>query len=143
MNSVKPKNPLLWIKYRLLEWRWDRVLRKSGHRTWESYLHWNDPDFYLPGYTVRDQFCGYPYVAKVDYRKLPTRFEPMWGPIEYCDEILEWCNRYCRGKYRNHWERVIIDHAGQYLPNGIGGTDELFFGFKDERDYLMFTLRWS
>lgn len=96
-------NIFKFIKYRFLEWRWDRVLRKSGHKTWESYLRWNDPDFYLPGHTVRDQFFGYPHVATVDYKKLPIRFDPLWGPVEYCDDILAWCNRYCRGKYRSHW----------------------------------------
>lgn len=143
MNNVKPKNPLTWIKYRYLEWRWDRVLRKSGHRTWYSYLRANDLDFNLSGYTVRDQFCGYSYIATVPYWKLPTRFDPMFGPIEHCEHMLAWCEKNCRGKYRNHWERVIKDHAGQYLPNGIGGTDELFFAFKDERDYILFTLRWT
>lgn len=44
----------------------------------------------------------------------------------------------------DHWlycSDVTVEE--QYLPNGIGGTDELFFGFKDERDYIMFTLRWA
>lgn len=143
MNNVIPKNPLLWIKYRYLEWRWDRVLRKSGHRSWEQYFRINDPDYYAPGYTVKNQLFGYPYIHKVNYQSLPIRFEPMFGPIEHCTEMLVWCEKNCRGKYRNHWERVIMDHEGQYLPNGIGGTDELFFGFKDERDYIMFTLRWG
>jgi hypothetical protein len=143
LNDIRPKNPLTWIKYRYLEWRWDRILRKSGHHHWESYLRYNDPDFYAPGYTVRDQLHGYPHIVKVDYEKLPYRFDPLWGPIEHCELMIEWCNTNCRGKYRNHWERVIMDHAGQYLPNGIGGTDELFFAFKDERDYIMFTLRWG
>jgi hypothetical protein len=143
MNDIRPRNPLTRIKYKFLEWQWDRVLRKSGHSSWLHYFCWNDPDFYYLGYTVQDQFCGYPYVCKVDYTKLPTQFDPMFGPIQHCGKMLEWCNTNCRGKYRNHWERVIVDHAGQYLPNGIGGTDELFFGFKDERDYIMFTLRWG
>lgn len=143
MNDLRPKNPILWIKYRLLEWQWDRVLHKSGHRSWLHYLRANDPDFYYPGYTVKDQFFGYPYVAKLDFAKLPTQFNPMFGPIQNCEKILDWCEQNCRGKYRNHWERVVVDHAGQYLPNGIGGTDELFFGFKDERDYILFTLRWG
>ena len=142
MNDIRPKNPLHWIKYRYLEWQWDRVLKRSIHTTWEAYFRWNDPDFDYRGRTLRDQFHGYEYIARVDYAKLPTRFNPLFGPIEYCDEMLEWCEKNCRRKYRNHWERVVQDHAGQYLPNGIGGTDELFFGFKDERDYIMFTLRW-
>jgi hypothetical protein len=67
----------------------------------------------------------------------------MWGPIEGADHIREWCDRNCRKKYRWHWERVIMDHEGQYLPNGISGYDELFFGFTNEEDYVMFVLRWS
>jgi hypothetical protein len=142
VNNVKPKNPLLWIKYRYLEWCWDRVLKKSGWTDWRGYLRWNDPDFMPWGPTVKDQLFGYLYIHKVNYQSLPVRFDPLFGPIEHCTEMVEWCDKNCRGKYRNHWERVVLDHEGQYLPNGIGGTDELFFGFKDERDYLMFTLRW-
>lgn len=137
------KNPLQWIKYRYLEWRWDRILRKSGYETWQQYFRANDPDYDIRGRTVTEQFKGYPYVVRVDYAKLSTRFDPLFGPIEHCEEIIEWCKQNCRGKYRNEWERVVMDHAGQYLPNGIGDSDELFFGFKDERDYLMFVLRWG
>ena len=143
MNDIRPKELLSWIKYRYLEWQWDRVLKKSGHHHWESYLRYNDPDYYAPGRTVRDQLHGYPYVAVVPFHHLETVFEPLWGPVDHANHIKEWCDKNCRKKYRWHWERVIQDHAGQYLPNGIGGTDELFFGFKDERDYIMFTLRWS
>jgi hypothetical protein len=143
VKSLKPKNPLVWIKYKFLEWRWDRALKRSGCSSWEIYFRINDPDYYAPGYTVRDQLFGYPYIALVDYNKLSVRFDPLFGPIEHCEEMVEWCNKNCRGKYRTHWERVIMDHEGQYLPNGIGGTDELFFGFKNERDYLLFTLRWT
>jgi len=140
---VKPKNPLTWIKYRYLEWQWDRVLRKSGFTNWYQYFRANDPDYFAPGRTVPDQLFGYPHIALVPFRNLETVFEPMWGPVDRADHITTWCDRNCRSKYRWHWERVIQDHAGQYLPDGVGGTDELFFGFKDERDYLMFTLRWG
>jgi hypothetical protein len=140
---VKPKNPLLWIKYRYLEWQWDRVLKKSGHTHWESYLRYNDPDFNIRGRTVREQFSGYPYVAVVDYQHLEARVDAMWGEIWNGSTVEDWCKKYCKGKYRWQWERVIQDHEGQYLPNGLGDTNELFFGFKLERDYLMFTLRWG
>ena len=143
MNSVKPKNPLLWIKYRILEWRWDRVLKNSGHHHWESYLRYNDPDYYAPGYTVKDQLFGYPYIAVLPFHHLESVVKPLFGEIYNGNTVNEWCKRHCKGKYRWHWERVIQNHAGQYLPNGIGGTDELFFGFKNERDYFMFLLRWS
>jgi len=143
VNSVKPKNPLLRIKYRFLEWRWDRILKKSGHTHWESYLRYNDPDFCISGCTVREQFSGYPYVAVVDYKHLEARVDAIWGEIWNGSTVEAWCKRYCKGKYRWQWERVIQDDEGQYLPSGIGDTDELFFGFKLERDYILFTLRWG
>lgn len=143
MNNIRPKNPLLWIKYRILEWQWDRVLKNSGYSHWESYLRYNDPDFHIRGRTVRDQLHGYPYIVIVDHKHLETTFNSIWGPLENADHIRVWCDRNCHNKYRWHWERVVQDHNGQYLPNGIGGTDELFFGFKDERDYTMFVLRWG
>lgn len=90
-----------------------------------------------------DQFHGYLYVAVVPYKYLDFNVDPMWGPLWSGTAVEAWCKENCRSKYRWHWERVIQDHAGQYLPNGIGGADELFFGFKDERDYIMFMLRWS
>lgn len=140
MNDIRPKNPIQWIKYKLLERQWDRVLR--GYSSWEHYCYVNDADYNPAGYTVRDQLHGYPYIALVPYNRIQTEFEPLFGPIRHGNHIKEWCDKNCRGKYRWHWERVIVDHAGQYLPNGIGGTDELFFAFKDERDYLMFVLKW-
>lgn len=130
------------IKYTYLEWKWDRILKKSGHHSWESYLRYNDPDFYAPGYTIKDQLCGYPYIAVVPYRYLDCNVDPMWGPLWSGSSVEDWCKKNCRSKYRWHWERVVMDHAGQYLPNGIGGTDELFFGFKDYEDYITFKIRW-
>ena len=138
-----PKNPLLRIKYRYLEWCWDRVLKQSGHHHWESYLRYNDLDFNARGYTVKDQLHGYPHIAVLPFRHLEHLIEPLFGEIYNGNTVDKWCKQNCRKKYRWHWERVIMDHAGQYLPNGIGGTDELFFAFKDERDFIMFTLRWN
>lgn len=143
MNNVKPKNPLTWIKYRYLEWRWESMLKRQGISSWWHYLRANDPDYFAPGRTVKDQLCGYPYIALVPFKYHETVFDPLWGPVDHGKSIDDWCKQYCKKKHRWHWERVIVDHEGQYLPNGIGGTDELFFGFKDERDYILFTLRWA
>lgn len=143
MNNIRPKNPLLWIKYRYLEWQWDRILKRSGYTSWESYLRANDLDYFAPGRTVKDQLCGYPYIALVPFKYYETVFDPLWGPVDHGKSIDDWCKQHCKKKYRWHWERVIQDHAGQYLPNGIGGTDELFFGFKDYEDYITFKMTWT
>jgi hypothetical protein len=131
------------VKYKYLEWKWDRVLKKSGCADWESYFIVNDPDFNYRGYTVKEQFCGYPYIVNVPYTSLKENFNPFWGPFYSSEHIQEWCKENCKKKYRLHWERVIVDHNGQYLPNGIGGTDEMFLGFQDETDAAYFKLVWG
>ncbi len=143
MNNIKPKNPLLWIKYLILERRWDKVLRNSGYQHWEQYFRANDPDYRPAGRTVKDQLHGYPYIAVVDQRHLDSHIDATWGELWNATTVKEWCDRNCQGKYRWHWERVIQDYAGHYQPNGIGGTDEVFFAFKLEQDYVMFMLRWG
>lgn len=143
MNRIKTKNPLHWIKYRYLEWRWDRILKRSGCQNWEHYFRVNDPDFCSRAQTINDQFCGYPYIAVVPFKHLDVIIDGMWGPIQNGQKVVEWCQKYCKHKFRWQWERVIMDHNGHYAPNGIGGTDELFVGFKNSRDYTMFMLRWS
>ena len=143
MNNIRPKNPLLWIKYLILEWQWDRVLARGGHMSWEHYFRTNDPDYNASGRTVREQLCGYSYIALVPFKHLETTFDPMWGPVDHFNHIYDWCKQNCRSKFRHHWERVVQDHMGQYLPDGITGTDELFFGFTNEEDYVMFLLRWG
>jgi hypothetical protein len=143
MHNIRPKNPLLWIKYKFLEWQWDRVLKKSGCQHWETFFRKNDPDFNMFGRTIREQLFGYPYVALVKYQHLGVTVDGFSGEIWDGENVHNWCMQHCRGKFRWQWERVIQDHIGHYAPDGIVGTDELFFGFKDERDYMMFILRWS
>lgn len=140
--QIRPKNPLLWIKYKFLEYKWDRVLKRSGCDNWEIYFRKNDLDYWYRGQTVKEQFCGYPHVALVSYKHLECNIDTMWGEMWNGNAVAEWCKQHCRGKFRWQWERVTVDHLGQYTPNGVGGTDELFFGFKDERDYMLFLLRW-
>ena len=142
MKDIRPKNPIEWIKYRHLEWKWDRILKKSGCSNWYLYFFYNDPDFDLRAQTVRSQFCGYPHVTVVNQSAISWCYEPLWGPRPMHEEVVKWCDQNCRDKYRLHWERVIQDHTGQYTPNGIGGNDELFIGFKNERDFMLFCLRW-
>lgn len=143
MKNLKLKNPLTWVKYKLLEWHWDRILRKSGYRTWYRYFYFNDPKFDPNGLRIQDQLFGYPYIAKADYSKIPLVDTGFFGLVEDSDIIVNWCTRYCRGKFKLRWEHVTLDSKGIYwTSNPIDGKVELFVGFEDERDYTLFILRW-
>jgi hypothetical protein len=148
MNSLNPINPIARLKYKFLEWKWDRVLEKSGHSSWESYLRYNDPGYNPRGRSINDQFCGYPYVACVPCKYL-TKYKDSgingldqvydWGGYD----VEQWCKENCKHRFRCELERVIKDHQGQYLQNGIAGIDEFFVGFKDYDDFITFKTVWS
>lgn len=144
MKNLKLKNPLTWVKYKLLEWHWDRILRKSKHGTWERYFYFNDPRFDPGGLNIREQLFGYPYIAKADYSKIPLIDMGFFGVVEDSDVILAWCERYCQGKYKLRWEHVTLDSKGNYcISNPFDGKIELFVGFENEGDRTFFTLKWG
>ena len=147
MNSLKPTNLIARLKYGFLERKWDRVLRDSGHHSWESYLRYNDPGYNPRGRSINDQLCGYPYVACVPFKYLTFRDSGVNG-LGYVYEsdgydVEQWCNENCKYHFRCELERVIKDHQGQYLQNGIAGIDEFFVGFKDYNDFITFKTVWS
>ena len=133
-------NILKIIKYKWLEWQWDRVLKRSGCRDWYAYMLRNDPDFDINGYSIAKQLIGYPYIAN------PTDWDYVDGGLHglqpQVSHIFEWCAKNCKGKYYGAYNRVVKDHAGQYVADYYG-DELLFIGFKNERDYIMFTLRWT
>lgn len=141
MKDIRPRNPLLWIKYLYLEWSWDRVLRQ--YDSWTHYQFMNDPDWNPSGINIREQLFGYPYIAEIPEKYIELQFDPFWGPFEQFTKITNWCDKYCNHKYGPAWKRVIKNHEDQYVRNGAGSSDQLYFGFKDERDYIMFVMRWS
>ena len=132
------------FKYRLLEWKWERILKNSGHTSWYGYFRYNDPDYNIRGRTITKILHGYTYITCVrrasvtHYYQLLTSANRNEG-----SEVYDWCNRYCRGKFCGVCERVTLEPNGDYLLNDIVGSDELFFGFKDHRDYLLFELKWG
>ena len=147
MNSLKPTNLIARLKYGFLERKWDRVLRDSGHHSWESYLRYNDPGYNPRGRSINDQLCGYPYVACVPFKFLTYRDSGVNGLDQVYDwggyDVEQWCKENCKHRSRCELERVIKDHQGQYLQNGIAGIDEFFVGFKDYDDFITFKTVWS
>ena len=149
MNDIKPRSPFLWIKYKILEWQWDLILFKSHCRTWEEYFLENDRDFNSWASTVETKFIGYPHIASIQYRDLPKRELTIFRNTKIIDHrpIDEWLRKNCRGKHRIQTERMISKLNTDITKSEISGTflgeDYFFVGFTDERDYIMFVLRWK
>lgn len=148
MKDIRPLNLLQRIKYRYLEWSWDRVLKRSGCSNWISYFRKNDLDFDIDAKTVKQRFAGYPYVVKISNARVDLCFHPLYGVTRSVETLNNWCLQNCSKKYRIEWLK-ISDHLNDdwYIVDSFYVNYTLepyaFIGFKDERDFLIFTLKWT
>lgn len=108
---------------------------------WEHYRRQYDADHNYRASRVKDYFHGYPYVYV---------FENHNHDIYYWDIAVDgiyvasqWCEKNCKDKYRFDFLRVYQNYWGDWEINEIGGGDYIFAAFKNERDYMLFMLRWS
>ena len=140
---------MLRLKARFRKWKAKRKLEKSGYKSWEQYRRNNDPGITWRASRVKDFYRGYKYVYCFEDRK-HYAYELLYdygpGGIRYgASDIYDWCEKYARFKCRVDEHRVIkYPSTGmEWEFNDIGGGDYIFAAFNDEKDYMMFLLRWS
>ena len=138
---------LLRLQARYRQWKARRKLERSGYPTWAVYRHNRDEDVCRYASTVDDFYSNYKYVYAFQNHNHPIyRLTYDWGPggCRYgTDDVRDWLNAHSRFKSRLDCHRVWQDRGGDYSFNDIGGSDIIFAAFQDERDYLLFVLRWS
>lgn len=132
------------LKQRWKGYKEKRFLETHGCKTWREYECRYDKDIGPIAILAHTFYHGYPYIFPLD----PQGFRDygMLGILPYhdlADQMVEWCEKNCQGKWRNDWHRGNWDHQGNYELNGISGGDIVFFAFKEEADYIWFTLVWS
>lgn len=144
-----------WITERWQAWRDRRFLKRHGCETWQQYHKQYDPDYNIRADRIRDYYHGYSYIHCFrSYEHYAYRLLYDYGPGGYrhgYDDIQEWVLNNCSRKARFDFLRVlelrVIDQGGnareEWYINEIGGGDLIFAAFKDERDYMMFLLRWA
>lgn len=131
------------LKKRWKGYKEKRFLETHGCKTWREYERRYDKDIGPMARWAHTFYHGYPYIYPLD----PDGFRDygMLGVLPYIDateKMQEWCEQNCKGKWRNDWHRGFWAQ-GNYEFNGIGGGDVMFFAFKEESDYVWFTLVWS
>lgn len=132
-----------WFRKR----RAEKKLKKSGYSSWRHYKHNRDTDVQKYANYVQDFYQGYPYVYSIkDYKHYAFQKLADYGPggqwFGY-DEMTEWCEEKIRWNYRRDIHRVIENASGLTEFNDIGGSDYIYFAFKNEKDFSHFLLRWS
>ena len=138
---------LLRLKARYRRWRAARKLRKSGYASWALYRRHCDLDIEWYTHRITDFYKGYPFVYCFEDRNNHYAYELIadYGPgglIFGQDRIMAWCEENSKSKYRFDCQRVS-KRNGEWHFDEMGGGDFIFAAFKDERDYIMFLLRWS
>jgi hypothetical protein len=129
--------------------RAERKLEKSGHESWEYYRRTNDPNILWRATRVKDFYGGYKYVYCFEDRshyayELLYDYGP--GGIRYGnDDIYDWLDQHATFTSRMDMHRVIRypSTSMEWEFNDLGGGDYIFVAFKNEKDYMMFLLRWQ
>lgn len=132
------------LKKRYKGYKERKFLETHGCKTWREYERKHDSDV---GYIARwahTFYHGYPYILPIEPQGLRDYgFAGVHPYHDLVDQMMEWCEQNCQGKWRNDWHRGFWDQHGNYEFNSIGGMDLMFFAFKEESDYMWFTLTWN
>ena len=136
------------LKARIRKWKAERKLKKSGYMSWRSYRHNLDTDIVRYADRVSHFYSAkYKYIHKFDsYKHYAFQCVADYGPgglIFGYDEMTDWCEEKIRWNYRRDIHRVIENASGLVEFNDIGGSDVIYFAFKNEKDFSYFMLRWS
>lgn len=127
-----------------------RFFKEHGVSSWRSYHLKYDPDFNNRAQTIRRMFHGYPYVAAITSAGSLAR--PANNVIKDGYTYLrDWLESDCKGKTRMSIQRTnpckTTKLDGSVIQdwdlNEICGDDTVFVAFQEERDYLMFLLKWE
>ena len=135
------------IGARIRGYKAHRKLKKSGYTSWRQYKHNRDPDVFHYADHVDDFYKGYPYVYAIrDYKHYAFQLIGDYGPggvIYGYDKMTDWCEEQIRWNYRRDIHRVYSDQWNKDTFNDIGGSDIVYFAFKNEKDFTYFLLRWA
>lgn len=133
------KNLIEKIKDKWLTWRTGRD--NEGR----AFKAWKEKNIAVNARDVTNYFQGYRYVIAVDFNKVCTKFEPMWGMVE-SEEFLSYMyphrplGQNCSfGYFRGDWDKW--DH--RFHINDIGGIDQMFIATNSGEDAIMIALTWS
>lgn len=128
------------LKQRYKDHNARRFLKAHGCKTWAEYARKYDPDIGPMARWAHTFYHGYPCILPIEINGLA-----IYG-LKYHDlaeQMADWCEKNCKGKWRNDWLRGFWDSHGNYEFNEIGGGDTMFFAFNEESDYIWFKLTWE
>ena len=132
------KQTIQTLKSRYDDWRERRFLRKHGCYNREQYNLKYDLLYNPRATRLVDYYHGYKYIYCFENHKHDN--------ISLLTVVTLWClEENLSGKWRFDVHRAIKypSTGNEWEINEIGGGDYIFAAFTDERDYMLFLLRWA
>jgi hypothetical protein len=131
------------LQTKIKEWQDGRFLKKHGCDSWEVYHHRFDPDIIRVSTRIKDFYHGYPYIYCFENHNHDVYYLDI--AVDGTSMLSKWCKANCKDKFRFDFHRVMKapSTGNEWAVNELGGGDYIFAAFKNERDYLMFLLRWT
>ena len=126
------------------------IQRLFGRKEWQiagftseaAYIRKTDDGVNNRAHTITDFYPGYPYVVQCPYHsKIGTTFVNAASFQDFDTTVAEWMKNNITNKYRIDFHRVF-SHNGVDSFNDIGGLDNMYVAFIDEKDALWFSLSW-
>jgi len=136
----------------LIEWieqrKEKRFLKSHGCTTRKQYERKYDTDIQQNADDAKTFYHGYPYVFMVvpdlAYKLLLSYgLNGVWPYHDLTDQMVEWCEKNCKDKWRNDWLHGYRCSDGFFNISSIANEDIMFFAFKDEGEYVWFKLTWG
>jgi hypothetical protein len=123
------------------EWLTWRTGCDKSTREWRTWIQQN---IVSNASDVTNYFQGFKYVIAVDYHKVNSKFDPLYGKIESYEFLsYMWPNRslgqHCMYKiFRGGWNPYDNRfHLTEF------GFDQMFVATNSEEDAIMIKLKWS
>jgi len=122
------------------DWKEQRFLKRHYVSSREQYNL-----VYDPGYNIRATNLQQVYHGYTRYHVLDD--DRSWSYLNWIipadiNLIDQWCKQTLKHGYRVDMHRIVPTYHGWEI-NEIGGGDYYVFAFKDEKDYMWFTLKWA
>lgn len=136
------------IRNKWRRWRSQRFLKKHGVESWKQYHREYDPAFNPRASVVNQIYYGYPYVYCFENHNHTVydwdlAYDGVYVISQWIDELVKLYDEKQIPPYRFDCFRVIKNQQNEWEVNELGGGDNIFVAFKNERDFMMFLLRWS
>lgn len=136
------------IRQSYLDFKDKIFLKRHGCENWNQYNRLYDPDYNIRGNTVKEYYHGYPYINCFENHEHNVYFWDLGYDGIYV--LNKWCEENIKDKWRidiirvHGWNCIHPEdkNTNKLYINDIGGKDFIFIAFKDERDFLMFSLRY-